>query len=146
MSVLNRQGVCFTGKGNLDGKLVTRDVLDRVVRAQGGIHYETYSGQIDILVSSRTDTSKWQKAVEAGKRAITYDEFWQILGVTTHAELHQLLDDGDYQSIDRARRLQEQAEAQERVEEKRRLAREAAERKQAAMDQAANEIEGWGMF
>jgi hypothetical protein len=142
---LDRRGVCFTGKGMLDGKLVTRDILDRVVRAQGGIHYETYSGQIDILVSSRTDTSKWDKAINAGKHCITYDEFWQMLGVTTHAELHQLIEDNDWDA-QRAARLREQEEAQARVQAKRDAFKAAQEARERQLAEAEATIPGWGTF
>lgn len=144
MSWLTGKGVCFTGKGNLDGKLVTRDVLEELLRVKGANHCPTYSWHVDLLVASRTDTTKWNKAIEDGKRCITYDEFWQMLGVTTHAELDALLED-DFDAV-RAARLREQESAEERAANARAELKAIEDAKTRVLEEAEAQIEGWGTF
>ncbi len=141
MSWLQGQRVCFTGKGMLNNKIVTRERLEGYVRRSGAYHTEK-SPEADILVASRTDTVKAVNAIALGKRVISYDEFWVMCGITLDSHLNGSAG-GAAPPLDDDEREQERQKAI--------IKSAAAELKKRnsmgrAMEQAADTIDGWGSF
>jgi BRCT domain type II-containing protein len=138
MNPFLQQDFCFTGKAKLRGTDVTRGELEAFIERNGGRVSKKVGHHTDILVASRSDTTKARDAINLGKRVCTYDEFFTMAGVMRLADLQ-----GPAQPMDPWRkRDQEQREAAERVE-----AKKAARRAdKLALEQAETEIEGWGMF
>lgn len=72
--------VCFTGKGMQDGKLVTRDVWERMAIGRGYSIAANPNQGFDLLVASRHDTSKAVNARARGVRVVSYDDFLAMVG------------------------------------------------------------------
>lgn len=138
MNSFVQQDFCFTGKAKLRGIDVTRGELEAFISNNGGSVSNKVGPRTDILVASRSDTTKARDAINMGKRVCTYDEFFQMAGVMSKADLlgaAQPPNPGAQQEAER------QA-AKERIEKRKADARAAA----LAFEQAEQEIEGWGMF
>lgn len=117
---------CFTGKGHKNGKPYDRKWWAADAHACGfEIHDKVYPST-DYLVASRSDTTKAEAARRNGTTVISYEQFQQLL-------------DNGWANVTRQ---QEVDLAKDRVADRR--AAHAAHA--AALDEAANTIEGWGTF
>lgn len=55
-----------------DGEIITRSALTTALREAGHIVQASVRDDTEVLVSSRTDTVKYQQAVQRGLRTMTY--------------------------------------------------------------------------
>jgi hypothetical protein len=68
--------VCFTGPAiDRAGDPILRDVLTRTVARMGMTVHTTMTSATQLLVASRTDTVKAQKAASRGIPVLTYPTF-----------------------------------------------------------------------
>lgn len=117
---------CFTGKGLKHGKLYARAYWAADARACGFEIHDKVHSHTDYLVASRSDTTKAAAARANGTTVISYAQFEQLLEL----------------GWENVTRQQEQELAVDRVADNR--AAHAAHA--AALEQAAQTIEGWGTF
>lgn len=107
--------VCFTGRGEVGGKLVTRDLWeDAAQRMAWGVNDKGFG----VLVASRDDTTKAAKARSNGAVVMSYSEF--------HGELE--MNGITLGGIDNTVAYHEQREIERKISELRSKAKRAAVR------------------
>jgi hypothetical protein len=138
MNAFIRQDFCFTGKAKLRGTDVTRGELEAFITRNGGRISKKVGHHTDILVASRTDTTKARDAINLGKRVCSYDEFFSMAGITYAADLHSSTPQPPHPGLDQER---ERQAAADRI-----AAKKEARKREALAFEEAEQIEGWGMF
>jgi hypothetical protein len=110
--------ICFTGRGNDSrGFFITRDQWERDATARGFTIHDKVYPHTDYLVASRGDTTKAAAAKRNGTTVISYAQFEQLL---------------------QGKAIKSRFEANEPPPDP------AALKK--AIEEAAQSIDGWGMF
>jgi hypothetical protein len=71
--------IVFTGRGYRNGQFVTRDIWERDARQHAFIVQDKVDHWTKYLVASRSDTSKARAAKENGTTVISYEQFDQLL-------------------------------------------------------------------
>lgn len=78
--------ICLTGKGNENGRLVTRDEWRRRIEAAGHF-YTDNADHADVLVASRTNTIK---AINAAARGVEVKTYSWLSGILDDKLLEEL--------------------------------------------------------
>lgn len=73
--------IVFTGKGEINGALVSRASWYAAAEQQGHEVQQAVDKHTELLVASRTDTIKAREAERLGIGVITYDQFRDMLNL-----------------------------------------------------------------